>query len=248
MEVAILSYNIRCDTPYDGANAWPHRKELVAQRVLESEADVVAFQEVLAHQAEFLKHALPNYVFYGRGRQADGGGEQCTIAVRESLEVKSSGTFWLSPSPELPGSVGWDAMLPRICSYVEIGGVQPFTVFNTHFDHVGEVATTESARLILDRMSRLQHPAVLAGDFNSTPESETHACLTEHLCDRVEPDEICPGTYHAYGKVLDRPRIDYIMPDSAWNVLESRILVETCEPYSSDHFPVYARLGLPSWS
>lgn len=217
---------------------------MVVQKIHDYQPDVVGFQEVLPHQAEYLKHALETYAFFGRGRQSDGGGEQCTVAVRKTLAVRNSGTFWLSPSPELPGSIGWDSMLPRICTYVELGGVRPFSVFNTHFDHVGKLATVESARLILKRIADLHFPSVLVGDFNSAPDSESLICLKEHLCDSLEHVHNSPGTYHAYGQVSDYPRIDYIMPDSSWTVLESQICVETDEPYSSDHFAVYAKLRI----
>src|SRR3546814_18126337 len=68
----------------------------------------------------------------------------------DRFSLLGSGTFWLSPTPDTP-SKGWDAALPRIATWARLkdrSAAQNFLVVNTHFDHIGEVARVESAKMI----------------------------------------------------------------------------------------------------
>ena len=56
----IGSYNIRCNNPGDGENAWPNRKERVKALILFHEYDVVGVQEARPEQMEDLQQ-MPGF-------------------------------------------------------------------------------------------------------------------------------------------------------------------------------------------
>lgn len=247
MELRLLTFNIRYDVAHDGPNRWPHRKHLALDLVRRVGPDIVGFQEVLPHQRWDLEQGLTDYRLVGRGRETDAGGEQCAVGFRPEIELLECETFWLSPTPEQPGSVGWDAMLTRICTRTRLlYQGQEISVFNAHFDHHGQTAPGHSAAMLLQRMRGLDHPYVLMGDFNSTPGSEALRILRTVLRDsyaELHGDDSA-GTYHEYG-TLGRPtRIDYLMMSPHWEILECQILSQQAGPFPSDHFPVLGRYRL----
>ena len=186
--IRVLSYNVRYANRGDHHDAWHDRRDAVARLVRFHRPDIAAFQEPLPDQRDDLRERLPAYEFAGRGRDADGEGEGCPIAVRsERWEVVEDGTFWLSETPDEP-STGWDASYPRIATWARIRAVDGgagLRVVNTHFDHVSARARRESARLLRERIpeigggagSRRETPIVLVGDLNCTPGSEPHRIL-----------------------------------------------------------------------
>ena len=247
MELRLMTFNIRYDVAHDGPNQWSDRRQRALDLVTRIDADIVGFQEVLPHQRWDLERGLPGYRLVGRGREVNAGGEQCTLAFKPEFELLECETFWLSPTPESPGSVGWDAMLTRVCSRAKlrIRG-QEISVFNAHFDHHGKTAPGHSAAMILERMRGLPHPHLLMGDFNSVPGSEAVSVLGQELrdsfADRHPGDE--RGTYHEYGTLTNPTRIDYLMMSSHWGILECNIIDQAEGPYPSDHFPVLGRYRL----
>ena len=114
--ITVMSYNIRYDTASDGVNQWSNRKDRVAALIRRNRPDLVGLQEALRTQLDDLLTRLPDYDVYGVGRD-DGmtKGEYSAILVRRTrFEVRASDTFWLSDTPAVAGSKGWDAALPRL--------------------------------------------------------------------------------------------------------------------------------------
>jgi endonuclease/exonuclease/phosphatase family metal-dependent hydrolase len=194
--IRVLSYNVRYANRGDHHDAWHDRRDAVARLVRFHRPDVAAFQEPLPEQREDLRERLPAYEFVGRGREADGEGEGCPIAVRaDRWEIADGDTFWLSETPDRE-SVGWDAAHPRIATWARVraaDGTAEFLLVNTHFDHVSATARRESARLIRKRLPKLADegadagpdagepagspPVALVGDLNCTPGSDPHRIL-----------------------------------------------------------------------
>lgn len=241
MDLRVLTFNIRYDNPDDRPNDWDSRRELVIELVRESCCHVVGFQEVLPRQRADLEAALPEFQWIGQGRNADVGGEQCCLAIDPTFEILDWGQFWLCPTPEVPGAVGWDAMLTRICTWARLAkdGTE-LTVLNSHWDHRGRRARTETARLLLERIEGRPGPVLLIGDFNTDPGSEPLALLTSMLTDSyavIHPGSSA-GTFHDFGRSSVRPRIDYLLASPQFLIVECRILDQTEGPYPSDHFAV----------
>lgn len=254
-DLRVMSYNIRFNNPKDGPNAWSERKDYLLNQILFSEADFVGIQEGLLDQVEYLDEALPGFNYVGIGRD-DGktAGEFSALFYKKQYKLLDSGTFWLSPTPEKP-SKGWDAALNRVCTYARFKGKKgkKFWVFNTHFDHRGQVARVESVKVILAQIAALNtknEPVILMGDFNLPPESEAIQQVTGTLNDTYTSSELPPfgpkGTFNAFSWTQDiNRRIDYIFVSSDIQVKHMAILTDSKEQrYPSDHFPVLAKLRL----
>lgn len=180
--LTVMTYNIRCAGGDRDSkdNNWLARRVDFANFVKRLNPDVVGFQEVQPEQLDWLKSQLPGYDFVGRGRNAHGGGEASPVAFRrERFKSVAEGTFWLSGTPDVPGSVGWDAAHPRICTYaILIDGKtgKKFSFANTHTDHIGAAARENGMLLVLKKMKAFGKgaPVVFVGDHNC-PEWEKPA-------------------------------------------------------------------------
>lgn len=257
-EMNIISFNIRYNTPNDGENAWPNRIEMVTDLLLFHDADIFGMQEALYGQILDVKNKLPEYEWFGVGRD-DGkkGGEFSPVFYNKSkFKLIEHGTFWLSETPDKP-SKGWDAALNRIVTWglfeAKSSGKQ-FLFFNTHFDHRGVEARKNSAVLIRNKIEEMTYnnnlPAVLTGDFNLTPDQEPISLIKKYLSDSYDVSEKPPygpiGTYNGFNldSQLDN-RIDYIFVRGDINVLKYAALSEIKNNrFPSDHLPVLAKLQL----
>jgi len=258
----VMSFNIRFDNPDDGPDAWPHRKDFVASMFRFHKNDLVGTQEGLINQLEDLDEMLPEFNWVGVGRDAgDDRGEFCAIYYRtERFDLIEDGTFWLSENPDMPGSQGWDAALPRIVTWARLfdnKNDRPFIVFNTHFDHRGEEARRQSSKLILEKIGELagDDPVIVMGDLNAVEEQDPYKILAE--ADRGPFEiELFDGFYHskhghhgptstwnAFERIFPDRRIDYIFTDSNFSVIQHGILADIRDGrYPSDHLPVVADL------
>lgn len=175
LELDVVSFNIRYGTAADGENGWEHRREMVTGVLARLDADIVGLQEALRFQLDEIEQAVPGYVEIGVGRD-DGAtrGEYSALLVRaERFAIDSSGTFWLSDTPEVPGSRSWGNGITRICTWarlVEKESGRGVYVFNTHLDHQSQPSRERSAELIAERIAERAHtdePVVLMGDLNA---------------------------------------------------------------------------------
>ncbi|MCA9779107.1 MAG: endonuclease/exonuclease/phosphatase family protein [Candidatus Eremiobacteraeota bacterium] len=240
LNLRVLTLNIRCDTGVDGDFNWVHRRERVFELLKQSRADIIALQEVLPNQRQDLEENLPAFQWLGRGRDFGGGGEQCALGISPHLSIQDEGVFWLSDTPRLEGTVGWDACLPRICCWAEIASPScsgKAVIANTHFDHLGTVARTKSAELMASMFTGVS--GILLGDFNCGPRSAPIRHLSHNFHDVLEFSE--EATYHEFGRLPRGPRIDYILVDREVKIHRAEIVAES-EPYCSDHFAILAEL------
>lgn len=258
----IMTFNLRYDTPNDGANAWPNRKDWVAALVRFHGADVVGVQEALAHMLTDLDTRLPGFARVGVGR-ADGRtrGEFSAILYRtDRLALLDSGTFWLSPTPSVPGSKGWDAALERVATWARFRDRRTgcrHLQLNTHFDHMGEQARQESARLIRRRLAELANglPIVMTGDLNAVPTSAAYRILTRDTIAGATPPladafgtsragHYGPtSTWTAFRAIEAGRRIDYVLVSAPVTVSAHGILPDSWNGrFPSDHLPVLAAL------
>lgn len=258
----VMTFNIRYNTPRDSANAWPLRKDNAASQVLFHEVHLLGVQEALHDQVMDLKERLKRFAYIGVGRD-DGRekGEYSAIFYDSTrLKVLQSGTFWLSTEPSVPGSKSWDAAITRIVTWARFKDRTTNKVFgmlNTHFDHMGQVARAESARLLLRKVNELMGklPCLVTGDFNATPDQEPVQIILNvndplHLTDSksitATPHYGPAGTFNGFGPKETNPQpIDYIFIKGRIKVLQHATLSQTWDGrFSSDHFPVFARVIL----
>ncbi len=252
---SVLAYNIRMYTESDGKNAWPHRAETVASVI--KAHDVAGLQEVLKSQLDDLQRLLPDYDFVGAGRD-DGKakGEYVPVFFRKDrFEKKDSGHFWLSKSPDVPGSKDWDAAITRMATWVVLkdkkSGKEHLHI-NTHFDHVGKKARQESARIITDKAKTLFRnlPAILTGDFNCPPTDLPYAVITQEGEEMRWIDTLAgytptagqpAGSWNGF-KAIESNRIDFIFVARGITTVTSQILDPKTPAglFGSDHQPIQA--------
>ncbi len=243
-----MSFNVRYDNP-DDEPPWPDRRERVVGAIRDVEPDVVGLQEALPHQFSYVREHLEGYEWYGIGRRGEDDGEHTPVGWRaDRFEAVERGTFWLSEAPDEPGSVSWNADLPRIASWVELveraTGVR-FRAYSTHFSHVSGMARQNSSALIRERVEEQLvdgRMVVVLGDFNFVPDSEAHTELTRSgLVDARRVAESVEGPEGTFQGFAGQPgdRIDYVFLPTSVAVERFRTL-PTAEPVRSDHLPVVA--------
>lgn len=254
-QLNVASYNIRCENSTDNlnGNGWVVRCPRVTELIQKYDFDLFGAQEVTKRQLTDLLDRLPEYGFIGVGRD-DGKerGEFSPIFYKKAdFKVLKSGTFWLAPKDSSP-SIGWDAALPRICSWAEF---QPktgahFWFFNLHMDHLGKVARLESAKLVLQKIKELcgTDPVILVGDFNMDQSSAGYAELAFSglLNDAYRIASVKQSnkpTFNDYDlNATGDSRIDHVFVTERFDVIRYELLTDTYQAEKtrlpSDHYPV----------
>lgn len=259
-EIRVMSYNIRYGTAPDGENHWDKRKESLVQTIKAFDPDLLGTQETLGFQRDYLAANLSGYEFLGVGRD-DGkeAGEMMALYYKSSrFERIDGGHFWLSPTPDVAGSKGWDTSLPRMVTWVKLRDrrnpkAKPIAYFNTHFDHQGKIARLESAKLLRQRIDELKNSyrVILTGDFNTGEGTEPYLALF----DKNSPVRDTFRTAHPTktGSEItftnfnptpgDGPRIDWIAVSRDWKIVSADIDRTTKNGHTpSDHYAVNAIL------
>ena len=252
-DINILSYNIRYASFNDNIENWNKRREGVCE-ILKGK-DFIGLQEVLPVQMEDIKNYFGNeYGYLFRTRNADpNSGEGSPLLYRTSRwEVIKSGYFWLSDTPEIPGSNTWSAAFTRMVSFGlfrEKNTGDSILVMNTHFDHISQPARERSINLILKKFKKNmdEFPVIFMGDLNATPDNpvylkmdmETDMIDSWHM---IHKDESETGaTFHGWKDQVPEDRIDYIFYSPFLNLKSSEVLhTRYAGNYPSDHFPVFS--------
>jgi endonuclease/exonuclease/phosphatase family metal-dependent hydrolase len=260
-QVRVMSFNIRYGLADDGADSWPLRQDLVVRTIRDFEPQLLGVQECLDFQGQVLRDSLPGYGFVGVGRD-DGKlqGEMCGVFWQESFfEKLDAGHFWLSPEPDEVSSVGWDAALTRMATWVKLrtrtGDPVTFVFCNTHFDHVGQQARRESARIIHTQLKKVagKLAVILVGDFNAPADPAAdgpyHFLVKtrgwQDTYRRVREPALDEGTFNGFRGETGGARIDWILTRPDLGVVSAGIVrAEREGRYPSDHFPVTATIEL----
>ena len=239
--MVVGTYNIRNANRGDSinGNGWGQRYPYIAQLVQFHGFDIFGTQEGKYQQLQDLKEAMPGYDYIGVGRD-DGkiGGEFSAIFYRTDMfDVLDHGDFWLSTVTDKPNK-GWDAALPRICTWGKFKNKKTgftFLFFNLHMDHIGVQARAESAKLILKKVKEFPEklPAVLTGDFNVDQNNESYHLLDDSglMRDSYQKAEFryAPnGTFNNF--LTDRKtdsRIDHIFLTDEFKVKKYGVLTDT---------------------
>jgi endonuclease/exonuclease/phosphatase family metal-dependent hydrolase len=262
-EIRVMSFNIRYGTAADGENHWDKRKEFLVETIKAFDPDLLGTQETLGFQRDFLAEQFPGHAVLGVGRD-DGQekGEMMALYYRKDrFDKVYSGHFWLSESPDDPGSKSWDSSLPRMVTWVKLTDCKkagkPIVFFNTHFDHRGPEARRESARLLRRRIDSLAKDCgvIVTGDFNAGEKSPPYQALFAKAdnqtalldCFRLAHPQRGDQEGTASGFRADATggaRIDWIACTNDFSVTSAEIdRTERGGRTPSDHFPVKAALA-----
>lgn len=255
--IKVMTYNIRCGYCEDSSdvNNWSNRKYLVAYMIKTHSPDLIGLQEAEMFQVKELIEMLDEYDWYGVSRE-DGkeGGESTAILFRKNrFTVEEKKTLWLSETPELV-SKGWDAMYKRTVTIIKLKDLMSsieFYYFNTHFDHIGEVARTESSEMIVNEIGKFstEYPVILSGDFNYRSTSDGYKIITNKIFDTQSISKNKSGgniTFNGFGKDIQPDnKIDFIFVNNEVEVLNHLIDTTTFNGlYPSDHYPVITEIIL----
>lgn len=257
-ETRVMTFNIRLDIPVDGENRWEARIPVVKSYMDSVTPDIVGMQEVLHNQLTDLQEIMPEYSFIGTGRD-DGrqGGEYSPLFYRnDRFLLKDHSQFWLSETPEVPGSLSWDAAITRIVSWAALedklsGDV--LYVFNTHFDHRGVQARLNSIELMAEKINIIAGdlPVIVLGDFNISKGSDDYFfminqfsknnSLTNAELISKTPVTNADATFSGFRTDVEPRVIDYIFFDDSFEVNWYRVdKVIKDGVFISDHWPVVA--------
>jgi len=253
----VMTYNLRWDNPNDAENRWDERKAELVDFVQAAHPDILGTQEGLKRQLDYISENIPQFGMFGVGRE-DGKekGEYTAIFYNKNkFNLLAQSSFWLSETSH-EVSVGWDAALPRICTYgllEDLKTGERIHVFNTHFDHMGQKARLMSAKLIvskIEQMTNANDNVILMGDFNCNSVSEPIKEIKKHLTDGKDISKKGlkgpEATFNGFDKeITDLGTIDHIFTRN--------FTVQSYKHFTkkrknklqlSDHYPVMAKIKM----
>lgn len=259
-QLTVMSFNVRYGTASDGENAWQNRRDLLVETIRRYEPDILGTQEGLDFQLDYIQEQLGgDYRWFGVARDADGTGEHAAVFYRrDRLAALESGTFWMSETPEVPGTKSWSSHHNRVTTWARFHHYatgRQFVYLNTHLDNGSPEARQQGARLLARRIDATpnRYPVIVTGDFNAAAgKSEPWQTLIgAGLKDAWQIAKECKGpacTFNGFkppSETADN-RID-------WVLVPEHAAVQSCETvtysrdgrYPSDHCPVVARLTIP---
>jgi endonuclease/exonuclease/phosphatase family metal-dependent hydrolase len=244
LTLRVLSWNVLQSQDTMLGAPWAQRRESFQTLLRADSFDVICLQEALPEQIAFFSTLLVDHQLYAVGRD-DGKakGEHCPIFFNAAkYTLRSSGTFWLSPTPDRP-SLGWGENVPRLCSWVELEKkttLERFRVYNLHLQ-LHPLAQPEGAFALRQQLKGLDVPAIVVGDFNA-PHGWPALRILE-AAGYTNAESSCALTYHMKGKGIRC--LDHILTDANWHVARGGILKEKGgEVFPSDHFGLWAELAL----
>ncbi len=240
-KLTVASFNIRYHNSSDSlnGNGWKQRCPVICDLIRFNDFEIFGAQEVLHDQLLDMLAGLPGYDYVGVGRD-DGKtkGEYAPVFYqKEKFKALESGHFWLSEITDRPNK-GWDAALPRICTWVKFEDKESgfeFFFFNLHMDHVGVEARKNSAKLVLKKITEMcdDKPVILTGDFNVDQHSPNYAVLegSELLEDSYNAAKIRyaeNGTFNNFKpELFTGSRIDHVFVSPDFTVERYGVLTDT---------------------
>ncbi|MCO5217140.1 MAG: endonuclease/exonuclease/phosphatase family protein [Thermomicrobiales bacterium] len=252
--IRVMTYNLKNggDLPH-----WEQRKQALVETIRSQQPTILGTQEGYEYQLAYLRDELEHYDMFGEGRDPAWGGEYAAIFVdRRCCEVAATGTFWLSPTPEVPGSRMPNEDLPRIATWARmtVNGT-PLLHINTHLTYVVEGIPAQMAVLV-DQITPLIDPAIetiIGGDFNIGRHREAMQKLNTlgftdvwSFAADIEGPVITTPEWDTWDETVVHPeeyRIDWICVrpadgDALPNVTVETVQTHLHQPVPSDHFPV----------
>jgi endonuclease/exonuclease/phosphatase family metal-dependent hydrolase len=261
----LMTFNLRLAFGDDGPlDTWEQRRDRAAAIIAQEAPDVLGTQEGWVFQLDDLLARVDGYEYAGISRTGSDVDEYSAVFWRtDRFDREADGTFWLSPTPDVPSSVFSENQLcTRIATWVRLAprdGGPAFTFMNTHVDtkSVDDIQL-KSAALLARKLDELAPagPAFLTGDFNAAPDSPPYRVLTgAEAFDGTAGDLVDSwrelgqaesGTFHGFTGTATGARIDWILHRPGPVTVDATIVTTAVDGrYPSDHFPVTATVEIP---
>lgn len=248
LKLTVMTFNLRMDTPDDGKNAWPYRKEHVLDVIHTYEPAILGTQEGFHHMVEHINVHLTEYGMIGEGRAGGEADEYNAIFYhKKTLKLIDSGQFWLSETPDVPGSVDWDSGCTRICTWGKFSLQNEPSIkvmaFNTHLDHASQLAREKGGHLLTSKIKPTLEqgtPIILTGDFNAEPDNKTIQQIEASGLQKMYTEG---NTFHDFSGGEAGKQIDYIFTSGSPGTgkVDRR---HFNGKYPSDHYPVVGTVDL----
>ena len=247
-EFSIMSFNLRFDNEEDGENKWSNRKAACLIMLNEYEPSIFGIQEGLYNQVSFLDENLPKYSYIGVGRD-DGysGGEYSAIFYsKEQFDLIKSQNFWLSETPEY-SSLGWDANNIRCVTWAhlkdKLHNDKSVFIFNTHFDHKGQVSRVESAKLLVNKIQEITDDndvVFITGDLNVLIRNKALTPIIKQFYSARRFAKYTDNikSFNFFGRWYLSRNIDFIFYKNAQALSFRTVSEDYGVPYISDHYPI----------
>lgn len=249
IELKVMSFNSRVAVKMDGINCFWNRTERILAMIKEEDPAIIGLQEVTPEMQEWYVDHLDDYTVVGIGREKGYRGESTAVAFKKRLlSLISADSVMLSSTPHVHGSFyeGTDqSRCPRIYTKLLLkhkGVDEPFWIYNLHTDHQGAIARQMACLQVLQDISVQRFPAIVTGDFNALPDApEIRLFTASAACPLVDTTESLGGTFHSYGRITEKWKIDYVFASSTLRVLRSAVVEDEGVDgvYLSDHQPIY---------
>ncbi|MFC1479068.1 endonuclease/exonuclease/phosphatase family protein [Planctomycetota bacterium] len=250
----ILTCNIRCCSADDGENGWNHRKEFCIEVIRSQTPDIICFQEMQSPQFSDISPAFPEYNYYGMVDEIAGYHPLNSIFYRaDGYTLVSSGGYWLSETPHIPGTKSWDSNCVRLANWVRLKDNKEgteFRVINTHIDHISQPARENQARLIVEDSSAYpeDYPQILTGDMNCDSSNEAIHVFKQggwiDTYNSVHGTEDPGNTFHKFlGPQFDADigKMDWIFMRGGFKAVNAEVIKDSREgKFPSDHYFVSA--------
>ena len=231
VSLRVLTYNIHHGEGTDGNIDLTRTAAIIRA----ADADLVALQEVdrettrtgEVDQLSELERLTGMTGVFGKAMDFQGGAYG--VAILSRLPIAGADNQRLPGAPERE---------PRTALSVDVSTRSGLRIHftNTHLDQ-GRESESRSAqvRFLADSLANIGEPSLLAGDFNSTADSDAMATVRSAWTDLfTAPLPVGPDG-------LPRRRVDYVFgrPSAGWLTLESAFIEDRL---ASDHRPVLVSL------
>lgn len=253
----IVTFNLRCVLEGDGINSFWHRSGSIINKINAENPDIICFQEGKDQSISFLMKNLADYQIFFNQRDDDYSGEGLATAIKkEALLLEKLDFFWLSDTPNVPGSrYPEQSKYPRICQCLLVKRITDnklFRLYNIHLDHISEQAKILGMKAVMKRVTADYQendlPFFIFGDFNATPDSDTIAFCNSYSAPEMKDLTECIVTsYHGFGTRETPYKIDYIYADK--NTASGKYNTSMWEDssdgiYLSDHYPICVEIDV----
>jgi endonuclease/exonuclease/phosphatase family metal-dependent hydrolase len=252
-QLRVMTFNLRCDVPFDFGNRWDNRKNIVYYIMKEYKCDIIGTQEVRDNMVNDIRENFQEYNIIGEPRGNKVSSERNNLLISKKHTIKEHKTFWLSEKPDKMGSRIWHSYLPRICTtaVVEINGGKKVRICNTHLDNLFSKTREYGLKKIMEFIKKEQEkeelPVILMGDFNATPHSRLIKNLKEgkYYEKKLLPvQDLNKSLYNEatrdnFKRTERGIHIDYIFVSEEIEVVNVKIIKYNINgKYPSDHYPL----------
>ena len=247
------------DYDKNSTELWEERRSTIEALVRSHKFDIVAMQEVNFERFYSLQATLTDYEsVIGDAEERTDIEELAPIFYdSEKFLLLAKSQFWLSETPDLPGSKSWGAIFPRITTWVKLQNKisgHIFFIFNTHFCHLNEDAQLKSAVLNLKKIHEIagDAPVIVTGNFNAALNSPVELLLTsnwnrfhslQNSSRLVKPKKQAATNNRRSKRFVPTRHTDHILINSYFNVQAFKpIQSEELEELFTGHRPVYVQI------